>query len=62
MHGKAIEYSKNKIVTHFENEVGPGVFQSSVQQPFAQSTKTELKHSQLITFYDFGNLAARVFV
>ena len=28
----AIEYSENKIITHFENEVGPGVLWSSNQQ------------------------------
>ena len=27
-----IEHSENKIITNFENEVGPGVFQTSVQQ------------------------------
>ena len=27
----AVEHSKNKIITYIENEVGPGVFQSSIQ-------------------------------
>ena len=30
----AIEHSENKIITHFENEVGPGVLWSSNQQTY----------------------------
>ena len=29
---RRIGYSENKIITHFENEVGPGVIQSNTQQ------------------------------
>ena len=29
-----IEHSENKIFTYFENEVGPGVLQSNVQQTY----------------------------
>ena len=29
---RAIEYSENKFIIHFENEAGPGVLESTVQQ------------------------------
>ena len=31
---EAIKHSENKIITCFENEVGPGVLQSSMQQTY----------------------------
>ena len=42
------EHSENKIITHIENEVGPVVLQSSVQETFSskefQRIMTESKH------------------
>ena len=29
---KAIQHSENKIITHFEDEVGPGMLQSSINK------------------------------
>ena len=42
-----MEHSENKIITHFENEVGFGVRQSSIQhvQKF-HTTRTESIHNQ----------------
>ena len=51
---------------YFENEVGPGPLQSSLQQTCthqeSQTMKTESKHSQWPTLYVLGLLAARMFV
>ena len=60
-----IEHSENKTITHFENEVGPGVLWSSNQQTFnlqnfAQHGQN--RHNQLHVVCAFGILAALVFV
>ena len=62
----AIEHSENKISTCFENEVGPGMLQSSIQQTYnlqiIQRIRTEMTHNQLHMVCAFGILAALVFV
>ena len=51
---------------HFENEVGPRVFQSSAQQTdnlqTFHTTRTESTHNQLHLFCAFSIHAALVFV
>ena len=46
-----IWHSENKIITHFENEVGSGVFRSSIQQTYNlhvfHTVRTESTHNQL---------------
>ena len=63
---RLIEHSKTKIVTHFENEVGPWVLQSSIQQTYNlqkfRTTRTELIHNQSHIVSAFSILAAVVFV
>ena len=62
----AIEHSENKIITHFENEVGPGVLWSSNQQTYNlqkfRTTRTESTYNQLHVVCAFGILAALMFV
>ena len=40
-HNLGIEHSENQTVTYFEKEVGPVVLQSSVQQTYNLSTRTD---------------------
>ena len=61
-----MEYSKNKIFMYLENEVGPGVFQSSVQQIYNlqkfHTARTESTNNQLLLVFAFGILPAVVFL
>ena len=61
-HKDQIEDPKNRIITNYESEVGPGVLQFSIQQSMAlqdfQTKGTELKHSQKRTSCTFVILAA----
>ena len=61
-----IEHSENKIITRFENEVGPGILQSSVQQTYnlqiIHKIRTEITYNQLYKICAFGILAAVEFV
>ena len=45
-----IEHSKNIIILYFENEVGPGVLRSNIQQIYnlqkIHTTRTESTHNQ----------------
>ena len=60
-----IEHSENKIYTCFENEVGPEMLQSSVQEAYIlqiiHRIRTETTHNQLHMVCAFGILAARGF-
>ena len=58
-----MEYSENKIITNFANEVGPGVLQSSVQQKSParfpnKKDRTETKP----TLFALDILAAGMFI
>ena len=61
-----IEHSENRIITYFENEVGPAVFQSSVQQTYYlqkfHRIMTESIHNQLHLVSAFGILPACMYV
>ena len=61
-----IEHSENKSITYFENEVEPGVVQSSVERTCTQEEfhikLTESKCNHWPTLFAFGILAAVVFV
>ena len=66
VHQSAMEHSENKIITYMENEAGPGVLQSSVQQTYTlrdyfQTTMTESKYNQWPILFAFDNDAAHVF-
>ena len=54
------EHSENKIIAYFENEVGSGMLQSSVQQTYnlqiVQRIRTETTNYQLHMVYAFGVL------
>ena len=61
-----MEHSENKFITHFENEAGPGVLQSNVQQSYTLqkilTERTESTHNLWQILFIFGNLAALEFV
>ena len=62
----SIEHSENKIVMYFENEVGPGVLQSSVQQTCNLQkfhiTRAESTNKQFIVVCASDILPALVFL
>ena len=49
IYGVLIEHSENKIITYFENEVGPGVLQSNVQQIYNLQNFTHQGQSRQFT-------------
>ena len=60
-----MEHSENKIITNFENEVGPRVLQFIIQQasPCKNSRqKTELKHTQKPSSCTFDILEAGMYI
>ena len=63
---EVIEHSENKIITHFKNEAGPGVLESSVQQTYTLpkflTESTESAHNLWQILLIFGNLAVLEFV
>ena len=60
---QGIEHSENNIITYFENEVGHGVLQSSVQQTCHlqkfPTTKTESTHNRILVTCFFSIFAPR---
>ena len=61
-----IEHSENKFIMHFENEAGPGVLESTIQQTHTLqkilTERTELTHNLWQMLLIFENLATLEFV
>ena len=57
-----IEHSENKIITYFENEVGPAVLPSSAQRTYTQNhtERIESIHNYLHVLHTFGILAVHL--